>query len=70
MGIPNKQEIKGKGQKAKGAVKEKVGRALGYRGIEGEGAAEREQGEGREKMGRARRKIGDAIKDVGQAIRK
>ena len=70
MGIPNKQEIRGKGQKVKGAVKEKVGRALGYRGIEGEGAAEREQGEGREKMARARRKIGDAIKEVGRAIRK
>lgn len=70
MGLPNKDEIKGKGQKVKGAIKEKVGRTLGYRGIEGEGAAEREQGEGREKMSRARRKIGDAIKDLGQAIRK
>jgi len=70
MGIPNREEIKGKGQRVKGSIKESVGRALGDSTIEGQGAKERQKGAGREKMARARRKVGDAIKDVGQAIRK
>ena len=70
MGIPNREEIKGKGQRVKGSIKESVGRALGDSTIEGQGAKERRKGAGREKMARARRKVGDAIKDVGQAIRK
>jgi uncharacterized protein YjbJ (UPF0337 family) len=70
MGIPNKEEIKGKAERAKGAIKENLGRAAGNRETEREGAAERDKGRAREQIGKARRKVGDAIKDVGEAIRK
>lgn len=70
MGLPNKEEFKGKGEKAKGAIKEKVGRAMGDRVTEREGAKERARGARRETVGKARRKVGDAIKDIGHAIRK
>ena len=40
MGLPNKAEIRGKINKAKGTVRENVGRAVGNRRMENEGAAE------------------------------
>lgn len=70
MGLPNKAEVKGKIKKAKGAVKEDVGRAVGNRRMENEGAADRRAGNAQETLGKARRKVGDAVKDVGKALRK
>ena len=69
MAIPNRDEVEGKFDQAKGAVKENVGRAVGDRDMEAEGAADRAGGNLQEGYGTAKRKIGDAIKDVGDAIR-
>jgi uncharacterized protein YjbJ (UPF0337 family) len=70
MTLPNKAEIKGKLKKAKGTVKENIGRATNSRAIEKEGAADRRKGVVQETLGKARRKVGDAVKDLGKTIRK
>ena len=69
MGLPNKDEVEGKFDQAKGAVKENVGRAIDDREMESEGAADRTGGKIQEGYGEAKRKVGDAIKDVGDKIR-
>ena len=70
MSTPNKDEIEGKFDQAKGSVKEGVGRALGDRDLEDEGTADRASGNVQEGFGEAKRKVGDAVKKVGDAIRK
>jgi uncharacterized protein YjbJ (UPF0337 family) len=70
MGIPNKDEIKGKFDQAKGAIKEKIGRATGDEEMEVEGSADRAGGNLQQGYGTARRKVGEAIKDVGDEIGK
>lgn len=69
MGLPNKDEVEGKYDQAKGAVKENVGRAIDDREMEGEGAADRTGGKIQEGYGEAKRKVVDSIKDVGNKIR-
>ena len=68
MGIPNKDEVEGKWDQAKGAVKENVGRAVDDRDLEAEGEADRAGGKVQEGFGTARRKVGEAIDDVGKAV--
>ena len=70
MGIPNKDEVKGKFREAKGTVKEKVGRAVNDPEMIQDAQNEKSAGRAQETVGKARRKVGDAIKDVGDAIRK
>jgi uncharacterized protein YjbJ (UPF0337 family) len=70
MGLPNKTEMKGKINKAKGTVKENVGHAMGNRGMEDQGAADRSKGSVQETLGKAKRKVGDAVKDLGSTLRK
>jgi uncharacterized protein YjbJ (UPF0337 family) len=69
MGLPNNDEVKGKFDQAKGAVKENVGHATGDRDLESEGQADRAGGNVREGFGTARRKVGEVIEDVGEKIR-
>jgi uncharacterized protein YjbJ (UPF0337 family) len=68
MGLPNKDEVKGKFDQAKGAVKENVGRATNDPDLESAGQADRAGGNLREGFGTARRKVGDAIEDIGEKI--
>ena len=68
MGLPNKDEVEGKFDQAKGAVKENVGRATNDPDLESEGQADRAGGNLREGFGTARRKVGDAIEDIGEKI--
>lgn len=70
MGLPNKAEIKGKINQAKGTVQENIGQAVGNRNMENDGAADRRKGEVQETFGKARRKVGDAVKDLGDTLRK
>jgi uncharacterized protein YjbJ (UPF0337 family) len=70
MGLPNKDELKGKLHQAKGLVKEKIGRSLGDRRMKDEGHAERARGEMREGFGKSKRKVGEAVQKVGKAIAK
>lgn len=68
MSLPNSDEVEGKFDQAKGAVKENVGRAVNDREMEGEGAADRAGGKVQEGYGEAKRKVGDAISDLGNKI--
>jgi uncharacterized protein YjbJ (UPF0337 family) len=70
MGFPNKDEVEGKFDQAKGAVKENVGHAIDNERMETEGAAERAGGHVQEGYGTAKRKVGEAIEDVGKAVGK
>ena len=70
MSLPNKDEVKGKMEQAKGGLKEKVGHALKDTSMEDRGSAEWSRGEVREGFGKARRKVGEKIEDLGKAVRK
>ena len=70
MGLPNKEEVKGKYEAAVGTVKEKVGHAIDDKEMERDGVAERHAGDARETVGKVKRKVGEAIEDVGEFVRK
>ena len=70
MGLPNKDEVKGKMEQAKGGLKQKVGHALNDKRMENRGSAERSRGQVRAGFGRARRKVGEKIEDLGKAVKK
>ena len=68
MGLPNKDEVEGKWDQAKGKTKETIGRAINDDDLEAEGQADNAGGQVKEGFGKARRKVGEAIEDVGDAI--
>jgi uncharacterized protein YjbJ (UPF0337 family) len=70
MGLPNRDEMEGKFDQAKGATKEIVGRAINDRDLEAEGNADRTGGKVQEGFGTAKRKVGETIEDIGESIRK
>ncbi len=70
MGIPNKQEMEGKFDKAKGAVKENVGRALNDEEMETEGKFDRAKGNVKEGVGNVRRNVGETIEDIGEDLKR
>jgi uncharacterized protein YjbJ (UPF0337 family) len=70
MGLPNRDEVEGKLDQAKGSVKETVGRVTNDRDLEAEGNADRTGGKVQEGFGTARRKVGETIEDIGESIRK
>lgn len=70
MSLPNKDEVEGKLDQAKGAIKETVGNAVGNKDMEDEGTADRASGKVQEGYGDAKRTVGDAVKDAGDAIKK
>lgn len=70
MGLPNRDEVEGKLDQARGKVKGTVGRAIDDRDLESEGNADRAGGKVQEGFGQARRKVGEAIEDIGESIGK
>ncbi|HEU4711427.1 MAG TPA: CsbD family protein [Pyrinomonadaceae bacterium] len=70
MGLPNRDEVEGKWDQAKGKTKETIGRAIDDEELEAEGGADRVKGNVKEGLGTARRKVGEAIEDVGDAIKR
>jgi len=70
MGLPNRDEIEGKLDQAKGKTKQTIGRALDDRDLENEGHADHTAGKVEEGFGKARRKVGEAIEDVGDSIKR
>jgi uncharacterized protein YjbJ (UPF0337 family) len=68
MGLLNNDEVEGKFDQAKGAVKDKVGEVTGDRDMEAEGEADRASGNVQEGFGTARRKVGETIEDIGNKI--
>jgi uncharacterized protein YjbJ (UPF0337 family) len=70
MGLPNRDELEGKFDRAKGKTKETLGRAIDDPELEEEGRANQTGGKVQEGFGKARRKVGEAIEDIGEAVRK
>jgi uncharacterized protein YjbJ (UPF0337 family) len=70
MGLPNREEVKGKYEAAVGTVKEKVGHVIDDKEMERQGAAERNAGDARHQVGKIKRKVGEAIEDIGKFVRK
>ena len=70
MGMPNKDEVKGKYKAAMGAVREKLGQVIDNKKMERQGTAERNSGNVRQQVGKIKRKVGEAIGDIGKFVRK
>jgi uncharacterized protein YjbJ (UPF0337 family) len=68
MGLPNRDEVEGKFDRAKGTAKETIGRAVNDRDLENEGQADQTGGRVQEGLGKARRKVGEVVEDIGEAI--
>jgi uncharacterized protein YjbJ (UPF0337 family) len=64
----NRDEIRGKAQKAKGFIKEETGELLDDPELESEGRAERAEGKLREGFGKAKRKVAEKLEDAADAI--
>ena len=62
----NRDEIKGKAQKAKGYVKDKTGQIFNDPQLEAEGELERAVGTVREEFGHAKRKVQEGIEDIAK----
>ncbi|HET7342758.1 MAG TPA: CsbD family protein [Methylomirabilota bacterium] len=60
----DREEIKGKAQKAKGFVKEKAGEITDNPDLQAEGAMDRAEGSARDTFGKARRKVKDGIEEI------
>ena len=65
----NKEEMKGKVDKAKGWAKEKAGEITDNPELESEGKADQMKGEARETYGEAKRKIGETVEEAGKKIK-
>ena len=62
----NRDEIKGKAQKAKGFAKDKAGELLNDPELEAQGEVERAGGEVREGFGKAKRKVKEGIEEIAE----
>lgn len=70
MGLPNRDELEGKFDRAKGNIKEGVGRAINDHELEDEGTADRLSGNVQEGWGKTKRKVGETIEDIGEAVKR
>ena len=68
--MPSQNEIEGKGRKAVGIVKEKLGEVTGNQDLEAEGAAERTAGGFQAGVGKVIRKVDEAIADTARDLKK
>jgi len=64
----NRDEIKGKAEKAKGYIKEEAGELLNDPELEAEGRSERTAGKLREGFGKAKRKVEETVDDAVDKI--
>jgi uncharacterized protein YjbJ (UPF0337 family) len=64
----NRDEMRGKAEKAKGYIKEEAGEAINDPELEKEGRAERAEGKLREEFGKAKRKTSEGLKDIADKI--
>jgi uncharacterized protein YjbJ (UPF0337 family) len=70
MGAPNRDEMEGKYEQAKGSVKEGLGRMTGDEEMQAEGNADKLKGDIQEGWGGTKRKVGDILEDAGDAIKR
>ena len=64
----NRDEIKGKAEQVKGAIKDKAGEILNNPELEAEGEAERAAGTVREGVGKAKRKAREGLDKIADKI--
>ncbi|MGE0450608.1 MAG: CsbD family protein [Vicinamibacterales bacterium] len=64
----NKDEVEGKGEKAKGKMKDVAGEVTGNEQLKEEGAADQARGAAKETYGEGKRKAGEAIEDLGKKL--
>jgi uncharacterized protein YjbJ (UPF0337 family) len=64
----NRDEIKGKAEQVKGAIKDKAGEILNNPELEAEGEAERAAGTVREGVGKAKRKAREGLEKIADKI--
>jgi uncharacterized protein YjbJ (UPF0337 family) len=67
-GDMNRDEIKGKAEKAKGLAKDKAGELLNDPDLEAQGEAERAEGAVREGFGKAKRKVKEGIEEIADKV--
>ncbi len=65
---PNKDEVEGKWEQAKGWVKDKAGEVTNDPALEAEGEAENAAGHTQETWGKVKRGVGDAVDAVKDAV--
>jgi uncharacterized protein YjbJ (UPF0337 family) len=63
----NRDEIKGKIDKAKGYAKDKAGELINDPDLEAEGELEQAGGTAQETFGKAKRKVKEGVEDVAEA---
>lgn len=68
MSAPNRDEVKGKWEQAKGWVKDKTGEVTNDPDLEARGEAQRAGGKTQEAWGKLKRGVGDAADAVDDAI--
>jgi uncharacterized protein YjbJ (UPF0337 family) len=68
MSVPNRDEVEGKFEQAKGWVKDKAGEATGNRDLEAEGEVQNAEGKTQESWGKVKHGVGDAVDAVGDAV--
>jgi uncharacterized protein YjbJ (UPF0337 family) len=68
MSTPNKDEVQGKWEQVKGAVKDKVGEATGDRSLEAEGEMQNAEGETQETWGKFKRGVSLTFKKAKEII--
>lgn len=68
MGAPNRDELEGKYEQAKGSVKQGLGNMTGDEEMRSEGAADKLKGDVQEGWGGTKRKVGDMLDDMGDAV--
>ena len=64
----NRDEMKGKAEKAKGFVKDKTGELINDPELEAEGEMERARGAVREGFGKAKRKVKEGIEEIADKL--
>ena len=62
----NRDEIRGKAEKAKGYIKEKAGELTDNPDLEAEGKIDRASGAVRETFGKAKRKVKESIEELAE----
>jgi uncharacterized protein YjbJ (UPF0337 family) len=65
----NKNEVAGKTEQAKGAVKQKVGELTGNEDLEVSGTVDKVKGKARETVGTAQRKVDEAVDEINDDSR-
>ena len=68
MSTPNKDEVEGKWEQAKGWVKDKAGEITNDPNLEARGEAQNAAGKGQETWGKLKSGVGDAVDAVGEAV--